>query len=199
VSAYFQNSAGFASLVGTGGGAYSRKRGMAINNAKELFVFLLSDLRRGAESTIKIFHEIGKLAQDREIKEALEARALVSKKILATLDEAFRVIGASPVKMRARICDACVEDFRRELAAIKTPEARRLFILAEASHLVHLRLADYTALISAADVSGHYGAGLLLESRLADKIVPREKMRRLKRERPHNEIARPAGLTARAI
>lgn len=172
---------------------------MAINNAKELFVFLLSDLRRGAESTIKIFHAIGKLAEDRDIKDALEARVLASNKILATLDEAFRLIGAAPVKMRARICDECVEDFRRELAAIKTPEARRLFILAEASHLVHLRLADYTALISAADVSGHYGVGILLESCLANKIAPGEKMRRLKREHPQNDIARPAGLAARAI
>jgi ferritin-like metal-binding protein YciE len=172
---------------------------MAINNAKELFVFLLSDLRQGAARTIKIFHEIGKLVQDRDIKQALESRALVSNNILATLDEAFKLIGATPMKMRARICDACVEDFRRELAEIKTPEARRLFILAEVNHLIHLRIGDYTALISAADVSAHYGVGILLESCLADKVAPDERTRRLILEHLQSDIARPASLAARAI
>jgi ferritin-like metal-binding protein YciE len=172
---------------------------MAINNAKELFVFLLSDLRQGAERTIKIFHEIGKLAQDRDIKQALDARALVSHKILDTLDEAFKLIGATPVKMSPRMDGAFVEDFRRELAEIPTPEARRLFILAQASHLVHLRIGDYMALISAADVSGHYGVGILLESCLADKVAPGERVRRLIREHLQSDIARPASLTARAI
>jgi ferritin-like metal-binding protein YciE len=172
---------------------------MAINNAKELFVFLLSDLRQGAERTIKIFHEIGKLAQDRDIKQALDARALMSHKILATLDEAFQLIGATPVKMSPRIYDALVEDFRRELAEIRAPETRRLFILAQASHLIHLRIGDYTGLLSAADVSGHYGVGILFESRLADKVAPGERTRRLICQHLQSDPARPASLTASAI
>jgi ferritin-like metal-binding protein YciE len=172
---------------------------MAINNAKELFVFLLSDLRQGAESTIKIFHEIGKLTQDHDIKEALEAKVLASNKILATLDEAIKLVGATPVKMTARISDAFVEDFRRELAEIKTPEARRLFILAEAGHLVHLRIGECAALISAADVSGHYGVGILLERCLADKVALGERTRRLIHEHLPSDAVRPTGLTARAI
>jgi ferritin-like metal-binding protein YciE len=173
---------------------------MGINNAKELFVFLLSDLRQGVERTINIFQEIGRLAQDRDITEALEARVFVSNKILGTLDEAFRLIGAAPVKMNGRTYDdASVEDFRRELAEIQTPEARRLFILAEASHLVHLRIGEYAALISAADVSGHYGIGILLESCLADKVALGERTRRLIREHLPSGAACPASLTASAI
>jgi ferritin-like metal-binding protein YciE len=172
---------------------------MAINNAKELFVFLLSDLRQGAERTVKILHEIGRLAQDRDIKQALNARVLVSHKILATLDEAFRLIGSTPVKTSPRMDNAFVKDFRRALAEIQTPEAKRLFILAQASHLVHLPIGDYTALISAADVSGHYGVGILLESSLADKVAPGERTRRLIREHLQSDIARPAGLAAKAI
>jgi ferritin-like metal-binding protein YciE len=172
---------------------------MGINNAKELFVFLLSDLRQGVERTINIFQEIGRLAQDRDITEALEARVFVSNKILGTLDEAFRLIGAAPVKMNERTYDAFVEDFRRELAEIQTPEARRLFILAEASHLVHLRVGEYAALISAADVSGHYGIGILLESCLADKVALGERTRRLIREHLPSGAACPASVTASAI
>src|SRR5215469_18096235 len=121
VSTYLHDSAGFSSPLRRGGRECGRKKGRAINNAKELFVFLLSDLRQGAERTIKIFHEIGRLAQDRDIKQALDARVLVSHKILATLDEAFRLIGSTPVKTSPRIDDALVKDFRRALAEIQTP------------------------------------------------------------------------------
>jgi ferritin-like metal-binding protein YciE len=199
VSACLQDSAGFPGHLRRGGQECGRKQGIAINNAKELFVFLLSDLRQGAERTIKIFYEIEQIAQDRDIKQALDTRVLASHKILATVDEALKLIGAAPVKMSPRNDDAFVEEFRRELAEIQTPEARRFFILAQASHLIHLRIGDYSALISAADVSGHYGVGILLESCLADKVAPGERTRRLIREHLQNDIARPVRLTARAI
>ena len=72
-----------------------------------------------------------------------------------------------------------VEDFRRELAEIQNPAAKRLFILVKAIHLTHLRIAQYTALVAAADVTGHYGVGVLLESCLADKLAFVERTRRL--------------------
>jgi ferritin-like metal-binding protein YciE len=167
------------------------KRAVAIDSAKELFGCLLSDLRQGAERTTKIFQEIDKLAEDPDIREALEARVFVSNKNLATLDEAFMLIGATPAKMSGRLHDVFVEDFRRELAEIQSPEARSLFILAKASHLVHLRIGEYVALVSAADVSGYYGVGVLLESRLADKLVFVERTRRLISE--HLQSAYAAG------
>jgi ferritin-like metal-binding protein YciE len=172
---------------------------MSIDNPKALFAFLLSDLRQGAERTTKIFQEIEKLAQDRDIKEALEARVFVSNKILAALDEAFKLIGATPVKTSGRLYDAFMEDFRRELAEIQSPEARRLFILAKASHLVHLRIGEYTALISGADVSGHYGVGVLLENCLADKLALVERTRRLIREHRQSDASRSDNQAAGGI
>ena len=44
-----------------------------------------------------------------------------------------------------------LEDFRKELAEIESPVARHLFILAKANHLMHLRIAEYVALIETAD------------------------------------------------
>ena len=37
--------------------------------------------------------------------------------------------------------------------------------------MAHLRIAEYKALIAAADLSGHYAVGVLLESCLADKLA----------------------------
>ena len=135
---------------------------MSVKNPKEFFVVLLSELRQGTERTTKIFQEISQVAQNPDIKEALEARAFVSDKVLATLDQCFKLIGEQPVKLSGRMHDIFVEDFRKELAEIESPVARHLFMLAKANHLVHLRIAEYVILIAAADMTGHYGVGVLL-------------------------------------
>jgi ferritin-like metal-binding protein YciE len=152
---------------------------MSVTNPKELFVLMLSDLRQGTERTTKIFHELSEVAQDPDIKEALEARVFVSQKVLDTLDQCFKLIGEQPLKPRGRLYDVFAEDFPRELAEIQNPTVRHLFILAKASHLIHLRISEYKALIAAADLSGHYGVGVLLERCLADKLAFVERTRRL--------------------
>lgn len=144
-----------------------------------MFVLMLSDLRQGTERTTKIFEEISQVVQDPDIKEALEARVFVSHKVLDTLDQCFKLIGEQPAKLSGRLYEVFAEDFRRELGEIQNPTARHLFILAKASHLIHLRIAEYKVLIAAADLSGHYAVGVLLESCLADKLAFVERTRRL--------------------
>ena len=162
---------------------------MTIKNPKELFVQMLSDLRQGTERTTKIFQEISDAAYTPEITEALEARVFVSGKILATIDQCFKLIGEKPVKLSGRFHDVFLEDFRRELAEIQNPVARQLFVLAKANLLIHLRMAEYMALIAAADLTGHYGIGVLLESCLADKVAFVERTRRLIRNIIETKIA----------
>src|SRR5437660_7155331 len=98
---------------------------MPIKTPKELFVMLLTDVRQGAEKAEKIYEEIGELVQDPQIKEALQARAFVSGKVAATLDECFRLLGEQPAKLTGRLQEMLLEDFRRELAEIQGPVARR--------------------------------------------------------------------------
>jgi ferritin-like metal-binding protein YciE len=162
---------------------------MAVQNPKEMFVKMLSDLRQGTEKTTKIFQEMSEVAQIPEIKQALEARIFVSEKILATLDQCFKLIGEKPVKLTGRLHDVFLEDFRRELAEIQNPVAKRLFILAKINHLVHFRIAEYVTLIAAADMTGHYAIGVLLESCLADKLAFVERTRRLIRKIVETKMA----------
>jgi ferritin-like metal-binding protein YciE len=162
---------------------------MPVKDPKEVFVRLLSDVRRGAERSTKFFQEAGELAQNEDIKEALNARVFVQDSIVKRLDECFRLIGAQPVKLEGKLQDVLVEDFRRELAEIESPEAKRLYILAKVSHLMHLRMGEYVALIAAADLTGHYGVGVLLETCLADKLAFIERTRRLIRERIAQRVA----------
>ena len=162
---------------------------MSVKTPKEFFLVLLSELRQGTERTTKIFQEISQVAQNPDIKEALEARAFVSDKVLATLDQCFKLIGEQPVKLSGRMHDIFVEDFRKELAEIESPVARHLFILAKANHLIHLRIAEYVTLIAAADMTGHYGVGVLLESCLADTLAFVERTRRLIRNVIETKVA----------
>ena len=162
---------------------------MPVKSPRELFVLLLSHARQGTERSEKIFQELGDIAQNPEIAEALKARAFVSERTLEKLDEAFRLIGEKPVTLSGRLQDVFVEDFRKELAEIQSPEARRLFVLARANQLIHLRIAEYVALVAAADVSGQYGVGVLLESCLAENLAFVERTKRLIRNVIETRVA----------
>jgi ferritin-like metal-binding protein YciE len=156
-----------------------KRKTMLAKNPKEVFLMVLSDVRRSTERAAKFYQEIGQLAQDPEVKEALEARAFVSEKTLEKLDQCFKIIGEQPVKLTGRLEEIFVEDFRKQLNEIESPAARRLFILAKLVHLTHLRIGEYVALVAAADLAGHHGVGVLLESCLADKMAFVERTRRL--------------------
>lgn len=152
---------------------------MPAKTPKEVFLMLLSDARQNTERSTKFYTEISNLAQNPDIKEALEARAFVADKNLETLDRCFEMIGEKPLKLSGRLHDIFVEDFKKELSEIQSPAARHLYILAKVVHLAHLRIAEYMMLIGAADLAGHYGVGVLLESVLADKLAFLERDRRI--------------------
>ena len=162
---------------------------MPVKDPKEVFVMMLSDLRRGAEHSTKLFQELSGIAQDNDVKEALNARVFVADSILKRLDECFRLIGAEPVKREGKLHEVLAEDVRREVAAIESPEAKRLFVLIKAAHLMHFRIGEYQALIAAADLTGHYGVGTLLETCLADKVALAERTRQLIRERVAHKLS----------
>ncbi len=152
---------------------------MTISNPKELFVKMLSDVRQRTEHMTKIYQELSGIVQEPSIREALESRLFLQDKMLSSLDRCFKLIGEKPVPITGRLQDVFIEDFKRELAEIQAPAVKALFVLTKVTQLMHLRVAEYLALIAMADVSGHFGVGVLLESCLADKMAFLERTRRL--------------------
>lgn len=165
---------------------------MAIKDRKELFVWMLSNVTQGAEKAVKIYQEIGDVVQDPDVKESFEARRFISNKILDTLHQCFKILGVQPMKPNERLQDVFIEDFRREISEIQGPEARRLYVLAKLSHLTHFRIGELVALVAAADLSGHYAIGALLESCLADKLALAERNRRFIRNVVEEKLAHRA-------
>jgi hypothetical protein len=90
------------------------------------------------------------------------------------------LISEKPVKLSGRLHDVFVEDFKRVLAEIQSPDATHLYILAKATHLAHLRFTKYTMLIAAARCDGPLRRWCSLESVLANKVA-RERSRTLVR------------------
>jgi len=162
---------------------------MAARTPKEVFLMLLSDARQNTERSANVYREISRAAENPDVREALESRAFIANKNLETLDRCFDIIEEKPVKLSGRMQEVFLEDFKRELAEIQSPAARHLFILAKAIHLAHLRFAEYAMLVAAADVTGHFGVGVLLESVLADKLAFLERDRRLVRHIIAGKIA----------
>ena len=128
-------------------------------------------------------------------------QGLVTPDIDESLDEqpaktafwnAFKMLGEKPMPITGRLQEVFLEDFRKELAEMQSPEAKRLFILAKLIHLFHLRVGEYVALIAAADMTGNFGVGVLLESCLADKLAFAERTRRLLRKVAETRIAERA-------
>ena len=152
---------------------------MPIDNPRELFIFMLSDVRHGTELLKDFLRELSQLTHDPTVKEALEARLFVADQIIAILDKCFDLIGEAQVKTSGRLYDVFVEEFRREFAEIQTPAARRLFLLSKTNLLSQLQVGEYVGLIAAADFTHHLGISVLLESCLADKLAFVERTRRL--------------------
>jgi ferritin-like metal-binding protein YciE len=151
---------------------------MPVKTPKELFVRVLSHARYGTERSASIYKDLSELAHNPEVQQALAARAFVASQSLDKIDEAFKMIAEKPANVTGRLLDVFVEDFRSELAEMQSPEARRLFILEKANQLSHMRAAEFSSLVAAADVSGHYGVGVLLESCLADHLALIERTKR---------------------
>lgn len=162
---------------------------MPFKNPKEVFVLLLSNVRQSTERMSTFINEIIPIVQDPDIKEALEARAFVHGNMIASLDQCFKLIGEQPVKLTGRLQETFVENFREELAEIQSPVAKHLFTLAKISHLVHLRIGELVALTAAADMTGHFAVGVLLESVLADQLAFVERTRRLIRNLIETKLA----------
>jgi ferritin-like metal-binding protein YciE len=162
---------------------------MPAKTPKEVFLMLLSNARQNTERAANVYREISQVAENPDVREALESRAFIANKNLEALDRCFDILEEKPVKLSGRLQEVFLEDFKKELAEIQSPAARHLFILAKAIHLAHLRIAEYTMLVAAADVTGHFGVGVLLESVLADKLAFLERDRRLIRHIIAGKIA----------
>jgi ferritin-like metal-binding protein YciE len=152
---------------------------MSVDSPHELFILLLSNARQGVESADRIFDEMRRAVSTLDIRETLEALVFVSRRELEKLDECFKILSEQPVPFDGRLYKTFLEGFRADLNQIRSPIARQLYILAKVSHLTHLRIGEYVALIAIADMTGHCGIGALLESCHAEKSAFVERTRRL--------------------
>jgi ferritin-like metal-binding protein YciE len=152
---------------------------MPVKDPKELFMLLLSDARHGANRASEILQEMAQAAADPDVKEALEARVFIENEIIRSLDQCFKILGEQQRPQAGRLQEIFAEDFRNQLNEIVSPAAKRLFVLAKASQLMHFRFGEYATLIAAAELSGHPGVSILLESCVADKAMLTERIRRM--------------------
>src|SRR4051812_8358200 len=111
---------------------------MPVKDPKETFLMLLSNVHQNSEKWSRFYDEAVTLAQDPEIKEVVESRALIAHQTRERLDRCFTLIGQKPGKVgNGRVAEVFLEDFRKEFSEIQSPLARKLFILAKISHLAH--------------------------------------------------------------
>jgi ferritin-like metal-binding protein YciE len=152
---------------------------MPIKNPKELFAIMLSDVRQSTERMTAMLGEISSVADDPMVADALEESEFNTGQTLAKLDQCFKLIGEKPVKLRGRLREVLIEEALKEASEITSPVARQLWALSKGVQLIHLRTAEYIALIAASEITGNHEVRELLESCLADKLAAVERVRRL--------------------
>ena len=172
---------------------------MPTSNSKDIFVTILSNVRKKNADAARAYRRLGDAAESSELKQDLEARAFITENDLISLDHCFERIGEKPVVIPFHLEDALVEDsvvsdFERTLTQLETSASRNLFILAKAAELVQLSITDYPILISGAEVTGHHVLGVLLETILAHKLALMERDRCLERDLIEGEIAKSGKL-----
>ncbi len=151
---------------------------MPVQNPEDLFVWMLSDVRKREDRSKQLFQEFSQAAQDPEIKEILDAWVYLEGTVVNTLDKCFSIIGKQPVSTDTRLHDVFVEDLRRELNTIQNPIAKALYVASKATTLMHIHIGEYVALTAMADITGKHGLAALIESCLADNIAFVERTRR---------------------
>src|SRR6476646_7786291 len=150
---------------------------MTIKDPMETFVRLLSHVRQTTERSNVIYEELAKYAEGPEIKEMLAARSFVRAAELAKIDEAFKLIGMPPVELPGDIRETFLNDFRNEIAEFDTPVAKKIFVLAKIMHFANWKVGEWKALTAAADFTGNFAVGVLLESCLVDDLAFAERTR----------------------
>lgn len=152
---------------------------MPVKNPKELFVLMLSDVRQSAERMTAMLSELSNIAQDPHVTDALEEKEFVAGQTVAKLDQCFKLIGEKPLKLKGRVREVLVEEALKDAAEISSPIAKQLWVLSKGLQLIHLRTAEYIAMIAAAEITGNQEVRALLESCLADKMAAVDRVRNL--------------------
>lgn len=144
---------------------------MPIQNPKDLFIWMLSDVRRREERSGYIAQELLKQAEDPDVKEVLDSWMFMKDKTVSTIDHCFKLLNAQPVSTTGRIHEVFLEDFLKEINEIQNPQVKVLYFLSKLSQMMHLQIGEYQALTAMADISGHTGVGALVETCLASYLV----------------------------
>jgi ferritin-like metal-binding protein YciE len=126
-------------------------------NKVESFALILSDLHKSMDRTATAWGNITKHARP-EMKEKLEARFVLARKVLDNLDRCLKLV-------------VLVQSLRRNLAELQNETVRQWLILTKTTDLIGLRLAEYKALIASAEISGYDEVVVLLEGCVVDMLT----------------------------
>lgn len=160
-----------------------------LNTPQELFVALLSNVMRREEKLGDILKQIAGNAQDDDIKEALESREFVREQQVMALQRCFKLLRAEPTEPETRMHEILLEDFKKQVAAIEGPVAKRLFVLAKINNLMRLHANEYAVLTAMADITNNYGVAVLLEACQATNDALAERARHAIRSTVRERIA----------
>lgn len=151
---------------------------MPIQEPKELFVKILSDLRQHEFGLTDSLNTLRENIQDKDTKEYFESLIYLTEKNVETIDRCFKMINEKPVKSDDTLKELFIENFKKEFSEIQSPLVKILYFINKANHLMNVRAGEWVTLIAMSDISGNRGVGVLLESCFTQKAAFVQRARR---------------------
>ena len=143
---------------------------MAIQNAEDLFVSMLSHLHASEGRLQRVCEEMSKVAENDNVKEALEVRGFLTKQAVSSIEECFRILGRQPSEPSTRFEEVWLENVRNVLKEIESPVLKGMYIIHKIRELQNLHVAEYRGLVAMAYLAENYPVATLLARNLADKV-----------------------------
>jgi ferritin-like metal-binding protein YciE len=155
---------------------------MAIQNAEELFVAMLSNLHVSEQRLAKFTDELAQNAQDPEVKNILSVRSFLTMQNVANIEKCFQLIGKQPAQANPQLAETMAENFRRTMGEIQQPGMKALYALWAIREIQNFHIGEYMTLTMASEEWGNVAVTNLLHHCLADKVDFVERTREFVRE-----------------
>ncbi|CAN5891382.1 ferritin-like domain-containing protein [soil metagenome] len=140
--------------------------GMPMENAMDLLIHELSDMRSAEEIILGMLKTAAGAATNAELKKGLEKHREQTQGHLENVDAAFKAMGMQPHEVGCKGAKGLLEELKEAIEAKPAPEVLDLMIAGGAAKTENYEICAYTGMVDLAKLLGETEAEKLLSANL---------------------------------
>jgi ferritin-like metal-binding protein YciE len=164
---------------------------MPMENAMDLFVHELSDMRSAEEIIVSMLEEGIAAASNSELKKGLETHLEQTRGHVENLDKVFEALGVEPHDIECEGAKGLQKELQHALKAKPAPEVLDALIAGGAAKTEHYEISGYSGMVDLAKMLGEKDAQKLLQQNLDDEEKTLAKVEKIE-EKLSEKLPMPA-------